>query len=561
MALLIGAATLFLFWPATHYDFVNLDDNVYVYDNPHVLQGMNRETIRWAMTSQEKGYWIPLTRLSYLLDTTLFGTAAHGYHRTNIVLHAMNAVLLFLLLARMTGSLWASALASLLFAIHPLRVESVVWITERKDVLCMIFGLLTIGAYVHLRHNPWRLAAVSVFMILSMMAKPLFITLPLLLLLLDWWPLGRIRYTGKLPVAADIPGGSDGDSHRPLWTSDATNPAPSALRADIQLVLGKIPLFLISVLFAIGTLITQYMNASIRDMDNVPLFVRLAYVPILYGAYLWKTIYPVGLSAIYPLMIGISLMTSAMALIGLVGITYAIIRLSKTTPALMVGWSWFLIAFIPMIGFVRTGTVEFADRFTYLPSIGLAVLVAWGLQDLMLFYRLNKTAVVAVIAMVLAVLCFFTHRQIQTWRDGMTLFRHSLTISAKNAFAYNNLGCNLVHTGHYKEALECFDTVLRFNPNYLFCLFNRGSLLRHLGRASEGLPDLVRAVELMPQNATYQFELGAVYAQLGQLDKAIEHLSEAVKLKPDNLEYRQALSTASERQLGLAVRPNEAEKK
>ncbi|HPC48095.1 MAG TPA: hypothetical protein PLW83_08605, partial [Deltaproteobacteria bacterium] len=416
---------------------MNFDDPPYVTHNPHVLKGITAEGFRWAFTSVYGSNWHPLTWISHMLDVELFGMNAGMHHLTNTLLHALNSVLLFLVLEAATKARGKSALVALLFAVHPLHVESVAWVAERKDVLSTFFGMLATAAYIAYANRPsaWRYLVVAIAFVLGLMAKPMLVTLPLVLIILDFWPLERILPDGKRPDAAARPEG--GMPRLPLS----------------RLILEKAPLFALSAASSAVTVYAQYTGGSVRTLDEIPLYQRTANAIVSYVMYLVKTAVPSGLAAFYPFPEAIPAAKVIACGVFLAGVTAAAWALRKRRPYLIAGWLWYVVTLVPVIGLVQVGRQSMADRYTYLPLVGIFVIVVWGADDVLKRFTRSTKPAAALAAIGLAVLMTATYFQVGVWKDSTALFSHAVAVTQGNYIAHYNLGCELQKQGDTGEAI------------------------------------------------------------------------------------------------------------
>lgn len=511
LGLVLAVVTLGLFWPTTGYDFVVMDDNLYVYDNPGVTQGLTLAGIKWAFTKVHAGYWLPLTWISLMFDYSCNGLFAGGYHLTNIILHTINTLLLFQLIRRMTGALWPSAMVAALFAWHPLHLESVAWVTERKDVLSTFFLLLTLLTYSHYVEKPaaGRLILSLIFFVLGLMAKPILVTLPFLLLLLDFWPLKR------LPPAAS--------------TSDRTQ----VQKAYLKVLAEKIPFLVISLAAGVATIVTQRMDGGVVSLVKVPFPLRIANAMVSYAGYLWKAFCPVNLCAYYPLSPRIPTLTVIASMLVLVGVSYLVFRRGRQSPWLITGWLWYLIVLFPVSGLIQSGGQAMADRFTYVPLIGIFIMVGWSADD-WLAPRPSAQPWGFAIFGILLVSCMMTTRSLlPNWHDSISLFRRVLNVTQENAFAENNMGMALSNAGKSDEAVFHYLESLRILPNYEVAHYNIGFELAAQGKPAAAAAHFSLLLKYRPGNEQLHNNLGAVLAQEGRLDAAIEQFQQAIKIKPN----------------------------
>jgi tetratricopeptide (TPR) repeat protein len=575
-----------VFGQTARYEFVNYDDGLYVFDNPPVSHGLTAQGIVWAFTHVHAGYWAPVTWLSLMLDCQIYGLNAGGHHLSNVLLHAATAILLFLVLRRMTGGFWPSALAAALFAVHPLRVESVAWVTERKDVLSGLFFVLTLGAYVSYVRHPFSVArylAIMLFLALGLMAKPILVTLPLVLLLLDYWPLGRLAGGDRVNLAPPHcnGGGVLGDANS--WGTRLRR-----LPVFWQLVIEKLPLLLLAVIFCGVTFWTQTAAAEVADA--LPLGGRIANALVSYAAYLRQFVYPVGLAVFYcPPGANLPLERVLVAAMVLALISAGVLACRRRCPYLLMGWLCYLGMLAPVIGLVQVGTEAMADRFTYLPQIGLCIALAWGAADVLRSRSYRGWLGGAVAALVLAVLMGCAWRQTCFWSDTETLWNHALACTTRNFVAYNGLGriffdrrkfdeaaayyqkaldskpdyasayegLGLVSVarGQYDEAIAYYRKGLTIEPDSPVLYDSLGSALAACGQFDEAFAHYRKALELQPHDATIHYDFANALAGVGRLDEAIEHYRTALKSQPDHVQgYNNlGIALASRGQLDEAI--------
>ncbi len=515
---LLVLAVGLLFGQTVCYEFVNYDDGDYVYDNPPVSHGLSGPGIVWAFTRPHAGYWIPLTWLSLMVDCQLYGLHSGGHHLTNVLLHAATAILLFLVLWRMTSGLWPSALVAAIFAVHPLHVESVAWVTERKDVLSGLFFMLTLGAYLgYVRHRSSvvRYLAVMLFFALGIMAKPALVTVPFVLLLLDYWPLGR---TG-LATARDAPVANDGPLGR--------------FRIPIHhLVVEKLPLLVLAVIFCMVTVWTQ--GATLTADEHLPFSWRIANALVAYVTYLGQFFYPLGLAVFYPhpgpdlpawKVVG--------ALVVLACIFTVALVCCRRRPYFLMGWLWYVGMLAPMIGLLQAGEQAMADRFTYLAQIGLCIALAWAVADSCGSWSCRRWVCGVASALVLAVLMGCAWRQASFWRDSETLWTHAVACTSRNILAHNNLATILGGQGRIEEAIVQYRKALESQPDDAVVLNNLGVALARRGQVDEAMGCYYKALEIKPDYAKAHFNLGNALAGRGRWDDALAHYQKAVEIQPD----------------------------
>lgn len=487
-----------VFMKVMRSDFVRYDDYGYVVENTHLRAGFTPASLQWAFSSLDDCLWAPMMRLSHLLDVQLFGLHAGGHHFTNLVFHVANTLLLFFFLLRATGGLWPSAAVAALFALHPLHVEPVAWVASRKDVLSTFFALLTLIAYGHwVKHSRWSTyLAVPFLFALALMSKPMVITLPCALLLLDYWPYQRLG-----------------------WTS-----AP-------RRVLEKTPLFALSALVAVVTVIAEHQ--AIVPVEQVPLFIRLQTAVVAYAAYLGKCFFPYPLYV--PYMYSPSFILAWKVLLAaclLLIITAGAFAMRRRAPEILVGWLWFLGTLVPVIGLVKFGHQVMADRFMYLPLIGVAVAVCFGLARLPGRGDVLEKALMAVAAVALTVCMVLTGIQVHYWRNTETLFRHTLTCAPANYVGHCNLGYCLMEQQKAEEAAGHFAEALRLNPNRVESLNDLGAAYLLLGRNEEALRAFQQVLERMPNDPEVLVNIGVARYLMGDLAEARKQAARALELNP-----------------------------
>ena len=543
---------LLLYAQTIQYEFVNFDDGVYVADNPAVQQGLTANNIGWASTTMTAGNWHPLTWISHMLDCQIFGLDPGWHHLVNTLLHSANSVLVFIALATMTGMVWRGALVAALFAIHPLHVESVAWIAERKDLLSTFFGLLAIWAYV--RYTRARSAGnyglVLCFFALSLLSKPMLVTLPFLFLLLDVWPLER------------------------LWNVRSA----STRNTKVETVfLEKLPLLAMSAASSIITFKAQHSAGAVAPIDLLPLSQRLPNAITAYVAYLGKAFWPINLAVFYPRPTEISAAKTILAILLLVGITIGVSFLARKQRWLLVGWLWFLGTLVPVIGLVQVGDQAIADRYTYLPLIGLFIMIVWSIpipreSD-------NRSQLITVAACLpLLALAGMTFRQVRVWENTETLFSHAIEVTQGNYLAHNLLAGAFGQKGDLVRTQEHVEKALQIKPNYAGAHYNLGKILLNKGdfagaqkqyelaletnqldpaiwnalgvaQANQGLTDKAisnyrHTLELNPNFADAYANLGSIFLSQGKNAEAIEASEKALRLKPVSAEAYDTLGTA-----------------
>jgi len=511
LAVLLAIAAAFPFLSGGSLrSFIDLDDDSYVFANPEVTRGLSAAGLRWAFTALYSSNWHPLTWLSHMADCSLFGLDARGHHLTSILIHALTTALLFVALRRLTGSRARSACVAALFGVHPLHVESVAWISERKDVLAGLGLALILLAYErHARKGgKVRYLAVIALFALGLMAKPMLVTVPLLLLLLDLWPLGR-----ALPRAAGAtPSGSP-------WA---------------RLLVEKAPLFGLSIASSAITVVAQSSHGSeIATMEALPLGVRAANALVAVAGYVGKTIWPAGLAVYYPHPSGYPpWWRIALATLLVIALTLLALRWRRR-PSLAVGWLWFLAMLVPVLGFVQVGQQASADRYTYLPLIGLFIAVSWGVPAAWSSLQLPPRALVGAAALVLVALTAASRVQTGYWKNTEILFVRTLALTRDNWVIHNNLGTYLFNAGRRDEAVDQYRETLRINPRYALAHYNLGSALSALGQNAAAAEHFRTALRLRPDYAEARNNLGNTFVALGRPEEAAANFREALKIQPD----------------------------
>lgn len=558
MAALLGFLAFFVYWPAVHWGFVNFDDDLYVTANAHVQNGLSLANVKWSFLNLVASNWHPLTILSHMLDCQLFGLTPGWPHLVNILLHVLNTVLVFLLLVRLTGATWRSAFVAALFAVHPLHVESVVWISERKDVLSGFFGLLSLLFYTRYaqaqlkfenqfaaasevpvqdaRHRTVWYGLSLLFLALGLMSKAMLVTWPCVMLLLDYWPLGRFQ--------------------------------PGSRR---QLVLEKIPFFVAVLATAVVTLAVQQHAGAVATGTQLSFSMRFENALISYCRYLEMFFWPANLAVFYPLPAHWAWFAVLPAMVLLFAISALALWKRREYPFLPVGWFWFLGTLVPVIGLVQVGDQALADRYMYLPSLGLLVMVVWGVHAITRRWKEQSLALSIAGTVVVFVGVTMTGQQIGYWKDSETLFRHALDVTTDNYIADNNLAAVLIDRGEYDEAISRLQEAIRVKPYDVAAIFNLGNAFYHSGqfdnaiaeyqdalrldsgnlnlhlnlgnafykelRFDDAIAEYQQVAHLDPGNAVVHNNLGETLAKKGQTDDAIAQYREAIRLKPD---YAQA---------------------
>jgi tetratricopeptide (TPR) repeat protein len=541
ICVLLSLAVGLVFVQTLAHGFVNLDDNKYVYENPWTAEGLSLHSIRGAFTHVYASNWIPLTWISLMADHQFYGLHAGGYHLSNMLLHAATAMLLFLVLWRMTGRLWPSALVAALFAIHPLRAESVAWVTERKDVLSGLFFMLTLAAYVNYVHRGpslGRYLAVMAPFALGLLCKAMLVTLPALLLLLDYWPLGRLtgsshRQTSPQPLAGrPTKRAAHAKAGTPGRAAGSPQTALDRIPLAWRLVIEKLPLLFLVVLSSTITLSIQ--GQALASSEVIPWGWRISSALISYVIYLRQLFLPIGLAALYPpgvLHFPIwKVLGSALILIA---VTAVVFLRRRQQPYLLVGWLWYLGMLLPVIGLVHVGLTARADRFTYLPEIGLCLALVWAAADACRSARVRRRAGWAAL-LALPVLLAGGWRQASFWHDSETLWNHTLACTTGNSVAHNSLGVALVMQGRLDEALEHYRAALAIDPQDVDPYCNIAGILATKGRLEEAVASYRKALENEPDHVKARSDLGDLLVQLGRLDEAAACYEKALEYQSDD---------------------------
>jgi tetratricopeptide (TPR) repeat protein len=516
---LLLLAVMIVFGQTAWHGFVNYDDPTYVTENNHVNGGFSWTGASWAMTAFYASNWHPLTWFSHMLDCQLYGLNAGGHHITNVLLHAAAAILLFLSLRRMTGTLWPSAWVAAIFAIHPLRAESVAWVAERKDVLSGLFFMLTLWLYARYVERPgsWgRYAWVVISFALGLMAKPMLVTLPFVLLLLDYWPLHRLN--------------SEEAAGR------------SGFRFLLQLVIEKIPLFLLSA--AVSGITIAAQKQAIVSFERVTFFVRLENATIAYVGYLGKMLFPINLAVMYPLSEGgpsIWQVLGAAAM--LLAISFGVFRARGSAPYLLVGWLWYLGMMVPVIGVLQVGSQSMADRYTYLSQIGPTFAIAWAVVQVTRRWADRREILWVSSTLILAALLGTSWWETGYWRNSEALWNHTLEDTSQNSIAHYNLGVELAHQKRWGAAMDEYRKALEIRPNYAEAYLGIGMALNASGRIGEAISNYQMALQIKPNLPDPHINIGNLLADRGQIDEAIGHYQQALEIKPESAEAANNLGT------------------
>ncbi|UCC30735.1 MAG: tetratricopeptide repeat protein [Phycisphaerales bacterium] len=509
VSVLLVAGTFAVYSQVLGHEFIRLDDRTYVTENPTVLAGLSASGVAWAFTTTHASNWHPLTWLSHMLDCQLFGPHAGWHHFTNLLLHCAAVWLLFVVLNRMTKSIWASAFAAALFGVHPLHVESVAWIAERKDVLSTFFGFLTLLAYVRYTERPvaGRYWIMAILLALGLMAKPMLVTWPFVMLLLDYWPLGRfdqVKY-------------EQGGVMQTWW----------------RLIREKLPLIALAAASSVMTILAQKRGGAVASSALIPLDARLSNALITYVCYLGKTVWPAGLAVYYPhsYQAAPGLHTAGAVLL-LAVVTAVAIQTRQTRPYLIVGWLWYVGTLIPVIGLIQVGSQAMADRYTYVPLVGIFVLIAWGIGDSVRLTRVRRAVLGGICGACIGALMAVTWPQVGYWRDSVRLFEHTLEVTSDNAPAQVFLAQTLYSQGRHEEAIAHYTEAARLQPNDLGTVYNLGLALYLEGRMEQAIGRFAHVLRIKPDHAATHLYLGSSLAQTDRFAEAIAHSKTALRINP-----------------------------
>ena len=536
--LLLTAATIIAFWQVSQCDFITYDDPLYVTKNTHIMNGVTVDSVRWAFTSVYFNLWLPLTMISHMVDVQLFGLNPHGHHMISLLFHIANTLLLFFVFHRMTKAPWKSAFVAALFAIHPLHVDSVAWVSERKDVLSTFFWMLTMTAYVSYGERP-RLKtymAALAFFIMGLMAKPMLVTLPFVMVLLDYWPLQRF---GQKKVAPDVRAELDESifankqkGEKPPLQNIGKDTRPAVHKygwAGVRsLLIEKIPFFALIPLFSVLT----YIGAG-EAVKHYPMKVRISNAFVSYFIYIGKMIWPANLALFYPHPGLWPLWQAAGAALLLGAVTAIVIMTAKRFQYLALGWLWFVGTLVPVTGIVPIGGHGRADRYTYVPLIGLFIMIAWGIPELLKKWRYCKETLFASSALILPFLLIVTWTQVGYWRNSITLYDHALKVTSPSNIILCSRGLAHDELGNHRQAISDFDRAIEISPEYADAYNYRGTAYGKLGNLSQAIADYDRAVEINPEYAEAYNNRGAVYGILRNNTQAISDYDRAIGIDPE----------------------------
>jgi len=498
------------FSPVAANEFINFDDNGYITENVRVQQGITLQNVQWALTTTYFSYWHPLTWLSHMLDWHLFGANASGHHLMSLFLHIGSVIFLFLFLYKTTNHIWPAAFAAALFSLHPLRVESVAWASERKDVLNIFFTVLCFYAYAFYADEKKvsRYVLCMLFFVLAVMSKPMAVTLPFVLLLLDYWPLNR-------------------------WGNPYHENTKNGFSSVIKLIGEKIPFFCLSLAASAGAIWAQSKEGTVASLDNVPFIIRTSNAIVAYVSYLGKLLWPVNLAVFYPYEYVLPpwkiLFSAAVILV----ITLIVMYYIRKKPFLFVGWYIYLGTLVPVIGLVQVGSQAMADRYTYVPSLGITFVLAWGIPSIIENQKLRKRFLAPVAVIFLSLLMLLTWQQCHYWKNSVTVFIHAISVTKNNALAHNQLGLAFYEQGRDREALYHFDKTILLQPAQDSAYNNRGAIYLKYGRTEQALQDFNKTLAVNPHYVKAYNNRANLYIQERQYRLAMEDLNEAIRLQPD----------------------------
>ena len=530
ICIFLAVSTFAVYSQVQDHEFINYDDDKYVTNNEYVKAGFTRDSVGWALTTSYNSNWHPMTWLSHMLDAQLFGPNSKGHHLTNLLFHIANVLLLFLVLLRMTGALWQSGFVAALFALHPLNVESVAWVAERKNVLSTFFWLLTMWAYIRYaqKTNLKRYSLVILFFAMGLMSKPMLVTLPFVLLLLDYWPLRRLQSDRRTAIS--------------------------------RLVYEKIPLLVLVAGSVVTTLTVQKMGGALGSLNAFPIQERVINALVSYWLYLQKMIWPGGLAIFYAhpentLSVWKGLATAALLAL----VTTAAIRLARRAPYFAVGWFWYLGTLIPVIQLVQTGSIAMADRYAYVPLIGIFIIIAWGLPELLAKWRLRSRILTIAAGIWISTLMLMTWNQVSHWKNSITIFSHAIEVTDIEypdfLLAHNNLANALLAEGRTGKAISHYKMAINLMPDYAVNHNHLANALFAEQKTEEAISHFKMAIELMPDYAIAHNNLGTVLLAEQKTEEAISHYKTAVKLLPDyaTAHYNLGFALMKEKKIGEAI--------
>jgi tetratricopeptide (TPR) repeat protein len=527
ICLFLVVVTLIVYLQVASHGFVTFDDGLYITENIRVRGGITLENIAWSFTTTHSSNWHPLTWMSHMLDVSLFGMHPGSHHLVSLFFHLANSLLLFFVFRQMTGDIWQSAFVAALFAIHPLHVESVAWVSERKDVLSTFFGMLTLLSYVsYARYNDKRFYLTALlFFILGLMAKPMLVTLPFVLLLLDYWPLCRMKFKKLQQKASNA----------------------NIKISFFDLVIEKIPFFTLTAASCVVTFYAQRSGGSLATLEVFPLESRIANAAVAYVDYIAKMLWPVHLSAFYPHPYSLPVWQVAGSALLLMLITWMCIRSAKQRPYLPVGWLFYLGTLFPVIGLIQVGEQAMADRYTYVPLIGVFIMLAWGVPDLLAKWRHKKKVFVFGSALLFPALMLTTWLQVRHWSDSVQLYEHMIKVTRNNFMAHYNLGVYLAEHDQISKAIEHYRKALSIKSGHVNANINLGNTLVIQGKFSEAIPYYTNALNRVPNDPEIHNNIGVALLHAGKTGEAIGHFKTALKIRPHYIGARKNLQKAEDK--------------
>ncbi len=517
--------TLVVYWPVKNHEFINFDDNAYLTSNPIVKRGLTFKNVTWALATGHAGNWHPLTWLSHMLDVELYGLDPGRHHLTSVLFHILSTLMLFILLKRMTGSVWRSGFVAALFALHPLQVESVAWVAQRKTVLSTFLGMLTLWSYVRYVEEPGgsRYLATLLLFMLGLLSKPMLVTLPFVMLLLDYWPLDR---------------------YRPGMQKNGNNARQWGVKSWV--FLEKIPFFALAAASSAMTYLVQREWGAVSSLDMIPLKLRISNALVSYIAYIVKMIWPQRLAVLYPYPADIAMWKVVGASMLLAIISLGVFVWMKRRPYLLVGWLWYVGTLVPVIGLVQVGAQALADRYAYVTLIGLFIMIAWGVPEFWGKMRLPRIGLYLIAAISVLMLMRGSWIQNQYWRNSVELFSHTLNITSNNFVVHNSLGGALAQKGRTAEAIIQFSEALRIKPDYAEVYSNIGGAMLRQGKLEEAMPFLRTGLRKNPNNAIAYNNLGVAWLRKGRVKTSIILFRKALQIMPDFSDAYENLKLAQE---------------
>jgi tetratricopeptide (TPR) repeat protein len=503
-SLLLILITIAIYYRVANFEYITFDDDLYVYDNTHIKDGLTFQNMLWSLTTSHAYNWHPLTWISLYVDSQFFGSTPGVHHLVNVFFHISNSLLLLLILVCMTKKFWSSIIVAGLFALHPLHVESVAWISERKDVLSTLFWMLTMISYYRYVSYPkiGRYILVLLFFILGLLAKQMLVTLPFVLLLMDFWPLRRLQF----------PESSKGDT--------------------LRIIAEKVPLFIFAMIFSFIIFLVQ-KNSAVYQLTTFPLDVRMANAIVSYLAYIKDMLWPFNLAIFYPHPRKIPLITTVLSGILLLSVTLIFLKYIQKFPFLAIGWFWYMGTLVPVIGIIQVGLQEKADRYTYIPLIGIFIIIAWGLSELLTKFP-NKKLIMSMVVSIILIMCVgASWVQVGYWKNSETLYTHAIRVTKDNYGAQCGLAGVLMDKGQTDEAIDHYRETIRIKPDYMLPRFNLGIILLNKGKYDEAIEQFQEIANHNPSpTPETHLYLGIALAAENKIDEAINHYYEALKMNP-----------------------------